>query len=90
MRSSESLETTQKIADEYGDGRIIVECNIKELCFNAGKINKFGQSVSPSDEETLMPPYTVVKLISREADYVKVDVAQDNKNHNFTMANANL
>ena len=37
-----------------------------------------------------MPPYTVVRLNSREPDYIKVDVAQENKNYNFDMDNATL
>ena len=56
---------------------------------NAGKINDFGQSISEHEKETLIPPYTVVTLKSRDSKYITVDVAKDNKSYNFDMTVSN-
>ena len=66
----------------------IIEFNIKKGCLNAGRINKFGISEYPGEAETLIPPYTVVKIVSKEYNgkYVTLDVAKDNKYHDFKMA----
>ena len=87
MWTSESLQIAKQFSEEHDD-KVIVQCNIKEYCFNAGQINKFGKSFFFVEKETLIPPYTVVTLISREEDYIVLDVAQDNKDHDFDMPNA--
>ena len=42
----------------------------------------------PGEAETLIPPFTVVKIVSKEDDgkYMTLDVAKDNKDHDFEMA----
>ena len=67
------------------DDQLMVEFHIKEGCYNAGRINKFGESVYPNEKETLIPPYTVVKLLDKESDYAILEVAKDNKKYGFNM-----
>ena len=63
----------------------MVEFRIKKGCFNAGKINKIGKSKFAGEMETLIPPYTVLTLISKEEDYAVLEVAKDNNDHDFSM-----
>ena len=63
----------------------MVKFAIPEYCLNAGKINEFGKSKYPEEKETLLPPYTAVRMKKRKKDYIFVEVAQDNKKLNFNM-----
>ena len=63
----------------------MVEFRIKKGCLNAGRINKFGKSIYPSEKETLIPPYTVLTLKRKKHDYVVLEVARDNKHFGFDM-----
>ena len=60
---------------------IILKFNIKAECYNAGMINKFGESQYPDKEETLFPPYTIIEFKSIESGgkYITLDVVRDNK-----------
>ena len=89
MWTSESLSIAKHLSANNGRNQVIVKCNIKKGCFNAGKINEFGQSASEHEKETVIPPYTVVTLKSRDIDYITVDIAKDNKNYNFDMTVTN-
>ena len=79
--------TNRKVAEDYkknkGDRGIIIEYHIPAGCKNAGIINKFGKSSNPNEEETLMPPYTAVKMKSRDEDKVVLIVAKDSENEEF-------
>ena len=72
------------IATEFKniDG-VIIEFSIPPNCFNAGQINKFGESVFFTEHETLIPPYTAVRMTRRNSDDIAVDVTRDNKDVNF-------
>ena len=67
------------------ENEILIEFNIEEDCYNAGKINSFGQSCNPEKEETLIPPYSVCIVKKKEEDKIVLDLAFDNQNYDFLM-----
>ena len=86
LSTSEDKQISEEFMESYDeDDQLMVEFHIKRGCFNAGRINKFGKSCYPSEMETLIPPYTVVKLISKEDNYAILEVAKDNKDYNIDM-----
>ena len=86
ISASENKDVAYKFLQNFDDDdQLIVEFHIKEGCYNAGRINKFGESIYPNEKETLIPPYTVLTLISKEEDYAVLEVAKDNNDHDFNM-----
>ena len=73
--------------EKYGstEESTLVQFNIKKYCYNAGKINKFGESEYSSEEETLIPPYSVCVVKKIRPEYFELDLARDNKTLDFKM-----
>ena len=78
--SSESYSVAQSFKKKDG---VIVKFSIPSACYNAGQINKFGKSRFPTEQETLIPPYTAVRMTKRDKKQIAVEVTRDNKNVNF-------
>ena len=83
-----ATSTKKSVAEEYflkrdPENLIIVEFLIPEGCMNAGLINQIGKSEHSYEEELLIPPYTLAKMISRDRESIKVEIATDNKSKGF-------
>ena len=61
----------------------MIEFNIEKYCRNAGRINKLAKSAYSYEEETLIPPYSVCIVKSKEKGKVVLDLAQDNNDNDF-------
>jgi hypothetical protein len=83
------LSTTDKleIAEMYsktsisGEAETILTIEIPKNCCNAGKIACY--SVYQYEEETLIPPYTSFKLMSRNGNNMHLIVTQDSSKTAF-------
>lgn len=81
MCTSESKKIATSFQKTNDD--LMVEINVEKGCFNAGKINKFGKSCYPTEEETLIPPYSVFKVDKIDGYNYCLSLARDNKNYDF-------
>jgi hypothetical protein len=65
-----------------GEANTILTMEIPKFCFNAGKIACYSE-YEDWEKETLIPPYTSCKLLSKDGDNMHLVVAQDNLNASF-------
>lgn len=55
---------------------------IPQGCYNAGQINRFGESVFPGENETLIPPYSYFTCTKKDKNgHIELTLAEDNLNH---------
>lgn len=84
--TSENLPTAERFSKLSCKGEsTIIQFNIKNKCFNAGKLNELGISKYSYEEETLIPPYSAVCVKKNSVGWIELDLAQDNKALNFSM-----
>lgn len=84
LSTSKNTKTADKFQHQSGSkSGTKLKFNIEKCCYNAGKINKFGKSDYPSEEETLIPPYSAVYVRKHEGNFFELDLAQDNKSVDF-------
>ena len=83
LSTSENKQALEDFYNGDDNDQILVEFRIPKECYNAGKINEFGQSYYPAEEETLIPPYTVVKFMIKEDKHIVLEVAKDNQDFNL-------
>lgn len=83
--SKEKLD--ERSREKYGstEESTLVQFNIKKYCYNAGIINKIGESKYSYEKETLIPPYSVCIVKKIEPEYFELDLARDNKKLDFKM-----
>ena len=85
--SSDDKDTAEIFLKKSACGGSMIKFNIPKGCKNAGKINCFGKSWIPSEKETLIPPYTSIKMkkINEKTslNYYEVYVAKDNQDNEF-------
>ena len=85
--SSEDKDTAENFLKKSTCGASMIKFNIPQDCYNAGKINCFGKSWNPGEKETLIPPYTSIKMKkideTTSLNYYEVDVAKDNQHVKF-------
>ena len=85
--SSEDKVTAENFLKKSTCGASMIKYNIPKGCKNAGKINLFGKSWIPGEKETLIPPYTSIKMKkideNTSLNYYEVDVAKDNQGDEF-------
>ena len=53
--------------------------SIEQYCWNAGKVKNISGSSYQEEEETLIPPYSVCKVIKHDDNYFELDLAPDNQ-----------
>jgi hypothetical protein len=77
----------KKVAEGFTDtpgsneAKTLLTMTIPKYCYNAGKIKVY--SFFQDEEETLIPPYTSCKLMSKDGNNMKLVIAQDNLNACF-------
>jgi hypothetical protein len=81
--TSENLNMAKEFSKpkDHGGKETIITMEILKQCCNAGKIACYSES--PHEKETLIPPYTSCKLVSKDGDNMHLVVAQDNLNASF-------
>ena len=88
-RSNEACEIEEPIRQNSISGGSKIKFYIPKLCFNADKINSIGKSWVPEKQETLLPPYTAIKMKKTEMESsvmnYEVLVARDNISPAFDM-----
>ena len=83
--SKEKLNGRSREKFGFTEESTLIKFNIKKYCYNAGKINVIGESEYSSEEETLIPPYSVCVVKKIEPKYFELDLARDNKILDFKM-----
>ena len=63
----------------------MLKINIPKGCNRAGKINCFGESVVSEEEETLILPYSVFIMKSKQKDFIELDLLNDNGIDDFSI-----
>jgi hypothetical protein len=81
--TSSNIDEAKKFSNYSGsgEGNTYLELTIPKFCFNAGIISCY--SMFETEEETLIPPYTCCKLVSKVGDKMYLRVAQDNLHASF-------
>jgi hypothetical protein len=83
LSTSDEIEVAERFSKTL-IGRItgtILTIEIPKRCCNAGKIKYYSRY--PDESETLIPPYTSFKLVSRDGNNMHLVVAQDNSKAPF-------
>ena len=85
--TSENLSTAQSFSggEAEANSSTLLKFCIKKRCFNAGRINYFGKSCYPNENETLIPPYSAVNVVEHRNGYLELELARDNKTLDFSM-----
>ena len=83
--SKEKLNGRSREKFGFTEESTLIKFNIKKYCYNAGKINVIGESEYSSEDETLIPPYSVCVVKKIEPKYFELDLARDNKKLDFKM-----
>ena len=84
--TTENKELAYSIQNEFSIRNTTrVQFNVKAGCFNAGRVNSFGKSYNPDENDTLIPPYSAVYVKSHTLGFLELDLAKDNKKLDFSM-----
>ena len=78
--TSELKADAQKLANKSSS---LVKFNIKEECYNSGKISELWKLSSKSQKGTLIPAYSACYLKKIKGGDIELDIAKDNKNIDF-------
>ena len=62
----------------------LLQFNIEKHCYNAGKIDDFGDQVYSNEKVTIIPPYSVFRVNVKTDELIELDLAQDNRYANFS------
>ena len=63
----------------------ITKFNIKKGWKNAGKLNKIGESAFEEEVETLIPPFSVCTIESKQDGFIELNLAKDNDVYDYDM-----